>query len=54
MKYLGRAYYHEYWGIDRVSTDARLVQQAGISIVRVEGFAWNTMEPVREYSSFTP
>ena len=45
MKYLGCAYYPEYWGQDRVETDARLMQEAGINIVRIGEFAWCRMEP---------
>ncbi len=45
MKYLGCAYYPEYWGIDRVPTDAKLMRQAGINIVRIGEFAWSRMEP---------
>jgi len=45
MKYLGCAYYPEYWGADRFETDAKLMQAAGINIARVGEFAWSRMEP---------
>lgn len=45
MKYLGCAYYPEYWGVDRVPTDAKLMQHACINIVRIGEFAWSRMEP---------
>jgi len=45
MKYLGCAYYPEYWGSDRVLTDIRLMKEAGINIVRIGEFAWSRMEP---------
>lgn len=45
MKYLGCAYYPEYWGRERVETDARLMQEAGINIARIGEFAWCRMEP---------
>ena len=40
MKYYGCAYYPEYWGVDRVATDARLMRKAGINLVRLAEFAW--------------
>jgi len=45
MRYLGCAYYPEYWGNERFETDARLMQEAGINIVRIGEFAWCRMEP---------
>jgi len=45
MKYLGCAYYPEYWGVKRVETDAKLMRDAGINIVRIGEFAWVRMEP---------
>ncbi|MBC7959965.1 MAG: beta-galactosidase, partial [Vallitaleaceae bacterium] len=45
MKYLGCAYYPEYWGKERVETDAILMQEAGINVVRIGEFAWCRMEP---------
>jgi beta-galactosidase len=45
MKYLGCAYYPEYWGRDRYATDARLMQEAGINLARIGEFAWDRMEP---------
>ena len=45
MKYLGCAYYPEYWGVDRVETDAKLMKEAGINFARIGEFAWSRMEP---------
>ena len=45
MKYLGCAYYPEYWGVERVATDAKLMRAAGINIARIGEFAWSRMEP---------
>ena len=45
MKYLGCAYYPEYWGRERFAEDARLMREAGINIARVGEFAWSRMEP---------
>lgn len=44
MKYLGCAYYPEYWGAARFATDARLMRAAGINICRIGEFAWSRME----------
>lgn len=44
MKYLGCAYYPEYWGQERVEIDAKLMQEAGVNIVRIGEFAWSRME----------
>ncbi len=44
MKYLGCAYYPEYWGVGRVQTDAKLMRAAGINLVRIGEFAWSRME----------
>lgn len=45
MKYLGCAYYPEYWGVEHVQVDAPLMQAAGINLVRIGEFAWSRMEP---------
>lgn len=44
MKYFACAYYPEYWGIERVKTDARLMRDAGINVVRIGEFAWSHLE----------
>ncbi len=43
--YFGCAYYPEYWGKERYEEDARLMQEAGINLVRIGEFAWSRMEP---------
>jgi beta-galactosidase len=43
---LGTPYYPEHWPEERWETDARLMQQAGITRVRMGEFAWHRMEPV--------
>ena len=45
MRILGCAYYPEYWGVDRLETDARLMHEAGIDTVRIAEFAWSRLEP---------
>jgi len=41
----GCAYYPEHWPAERWATDAGLMQQAGLSVVRLAEFAWDKMEP---------
>lgn len=45
MKHLGCAYYPEYWGPERLETDAKLMCEAGIGVVRIGEFAWSRLEP---------
>ena len=42
---LGTAYYPEHWPEQRWPEDIRLMQAAGITVVRMAEFAWSTMEP---------
>lgn len=42
---LGVCYYPEHWPQERWPLDARLMRQAGLSIVRIADFAWAAMEP---------
>lgn len=42
---LGVCYYPEHWPVDRWPIDARLMRQAGLSIVRIGEFAWAKLEP---------
>lgn len=42
---LGVAYYPEHWPMERWETDARLMQEAGITRVRMGEFGWQRMEP---------
>lgn len=41
----GVCYYPEHWPEERWSTDARLMHEAGLEIVRIGEFAWAKMEP---------
>jgi beta-galactosidase len=45
MLLLGVAYYPEHWPQERWETDARMMQEAGISVARLAEFAWSRMEP---------
>jgi beta-galactosidase len=42
---LGVCYYPEHWPAERWRIDARLMCEAGLSIVRIGEFAWAKMEP---------
>jgi len=42
---LGVCYYPEHWPAERWPIDARLMREAGLSIVRIGEFAWAQMEP---------
>jgi beta-galactosidase len=42
---LGVCYYPEHWPRQRWATDARMMRQAGLSIVRIADFAWAAIEP---------
>lgn len=42
---LGVCYYPEHWPQERWPVDARLMRQAGLSLVRIADFAWAVMEP---------
>lgn len=41
----GVDYYPEHWPKERWATDARLMQELGIQVVRMAEFAWHKMEP---------
>jgi beta-galactosidase len=41
----GVAYYDEYTPTDRVEEDARMMQAAGITVVRIAESTWGTLEP---------
>ena len=41
----GVAYYPEFWPQERWDEDVRLMQEAGINLVRIGEFAWTAMEP---------
>jgi len=45
MFYFGVDYYPEHWPEERWTEDARLMAEAGFSVVRLAEFAWSKMEP---------
>src|SRR6476661_1458777 len=42
---LGVDYYPEHWDRGRWATDARMMREAGLSVVRIGEFAWAVLEP---------
>lgn len=44
-RYFGVDYYPEHWPRERWETDAKLMQEMGIGIVRMAEFAWAKLEP---------
>ena len=42
---LGTCYYPEHWDKDMWQSDARLMAQTGVKIVRLAEFAWCRLEP---------
>lgn len=45
MFHFGADYYPEHWPETRWPTDARLMQEAGFTVVRLAEFAWTKIEP---------
>jgi len=43
--HLGAAYYPEHWPEERWPEDIRLMQEAGLTVVRMAEFAWSALEP---------
>jgi beta-galactosidase len=43
--YYGADYYPEHWPRERWATDARLMREAGLNVVRLAEFAWALLEP---------
>ena len=41
----GASYYHEYMPYERLEKDARLMEEAGVTVVRVGESAWSSWEP---------
>ena len=41
----GASYYHEYMPYERLEKDVELMQQAGLSVIRVGESTWTSWEP---------
>ncbi len=50
---IGVDYYPEHWEETRWPVDAKLMREAGITIVRLAEFAWCKMEPVEGHFDFS-
>jgi beta-galactosidase len=53
MFYFGVDYYPEQWPEERWPIDARLMSEAGFTVVRLAEFAWSKMEPAEGEFDFT-
>ncbi len=49
----GVAYYDEYTPVDRIDEDARMMKEAGISVVRIAESTWGTLERGEGVFDFT-
>ncbi|MBI1296541.1 cellulase family glycosylhydrolase [bacterium] len=48
----GVDYYPEHWPVARWATDAKLMQEAGMNLVRLAEFAWARLEPRQDLYDF--
>ena len=51
--FYGVQYYPEHWPKERWAVDARMMQEAGINVVRMGEFAWSALEPREGALDFT-
>lgn len=51
--HFGVDYYPEHWPKERWETDARLMQEMGIQVVRMAEFSWHKLEPSEGNYDFT-
>jgi beta-galactosidase len=51
--FYGVQYYPEHWPRERWAVDARMMQEAGINVVRMGEFAWSALEPHEGTLDFT-
>jgi beta-galactosidase len=49
----GVAYYYEYLPVDRMEEDFRMMNQAGINVIRIAESTWSTWEPKDGFFDFT-
>lgn len=49
----GAAYYDEYMPYDRIETDMKLLQEAGMNVIRIAESTWSTWEPQNGVFDFT-
>ncbi|OGO26358.1 MAG: hypothetical protein A2136_05275 [Chloroflexi bacterium RBG_16_54_11] len=51
--YFGAAFYPEHWPVERWDEDIRLMQEAGVNVVRMAEFAWSSMQPTAGEFNFS-
>ena len=51
--YYGAAYYPEDWPLEQIDDDIKLMEDAGMNVMRIGEFAWSRMEPVEGQSDFS-
>ena len=50
--YFGVDYYPEHWPRERWETDARLMKEMGLDVVRLAEFSWSKLEPAKGQFNF--
>jgi beta-galactosidase len=50
--HFGAAYYPEHWPEERWAEEIRLMQEAGLTVIRMGEFAWSTLEPAAGQFNF--
>jgi Beta-galactosidase len=51
--YYGAAYYDEYMPYDRIETDMKMMNKAGMNVIRIAESTWSTWEPEDNFFDFT-
>ena len=51
--YFGAAYYSEYLPYDRVEKDMKMMEKAGMNVIRIAESTWSTLEPQEGVYDFT-
>ena len=51
--HFGVDYYPEHWPEERWETDAALMQEMGVQVVRMAEFSWHKMEPAEGKFDFS-
>ncbi|MDD6572607.1 MAG: beta-galactosidase [Thermoflexaceae bacterium] len=51
--YFGAAYYDEYMPYERMDTDMKMMQDAGMNVIRIAESTWSTWEPQEGVFDFT-
>lgn len=51
--YFGAAYYDEYMPYDRIEQDMKMMENAGMNVIRIAESTWSTLEPQEGVYNFT-